>query len=252
VGLPRLILLSFSRGLAKFEVAPGGLKGGNVDAAVVAIAGAIFFVFWGFGVGAFGLGGRALGLFHVADGFGLLNGGGFGEGAGFKAGGEVFVDAVAAAHGLVLALGVEEFGDEFKVHGVVAAQVLQNGPGIGAKVGGVGYVHKCAGSAGIKTGRGQAPAHSADLALRQVFDEGFHGFAGAGFDGLVGVLDVDEVGPLEDFSKAKLVQGMDNRVDGGAGTDDQDLDGFAIGLGVGVELEGKLHAHGFGQATRSG
>jgi hypothetical protein len=88
VGLPRLILLSFSRGLAKFEVAPGGLKGGNVDAAVVAIAGAIFFVFWGFGVGAFGLGGRALGLFHVADGFGLLDGGGFGEGAGFKAGSE--------------------------------------------------------------------------------------------------------------------------------------------------------------------
>ena len=59
---------------AKFEGGPGGLKGFDI---------AGFF-----------------GDFEVADGFGPLNGGGFGEGAGVKAGLQGFVDAGAAAHGL--------------------------------------------------------------------------------------------------------------------------------------------------------
>ena len=97
---------------AKFEGGPGGLKG--------------------FDIAGF------LGDFEVADGFGPLNGGGFGEGAGVKAGLQGFVDAGAAAHGLIFSLGVEEFGDEFEIHGVVVAEGGENGPLVGAEGGGVG------------------------------------------------------------------------------------------------------------------
>lgn len=39
---------------------------------------------------------------------------------------------------MVFALGVEEFGDEFEIHGVVVAEGGENGPLVGAKGGGVG------------------------------------------------------------------------------------------------------------------
>ncbi len=64
---------------------------------------------------------------------------------------------------------------------------------------------------------------------------------------MIGVLNVDEVGPLEDFGKAELVQGVDNRIDGRPRADDQNFDGFAIGFGVGVELEGEFNTDGLGQ-----
>ncbi len=31
----------------------------------------------------------------------------------------------------IAALGVEEFGDKFEIHGVVVTEVLQDGPGVG-------------------------------------------------------------------------------------------------------------------------
>ncbi len=116
------------RGLTKFQAAPGGLESRHVNAVVVWLlrfALVVLTLLLAFAAIP------ALGLFHLADGFGLLDGGGSGEGAGLEAGCEVFVDAGAAAHGLVFAFGVEEFGEEFEVEGVVVAEVLEDGPSVG-------------------------------------------------------------------------------------------------------------------------
>ena len=70
----------------------------------------------------------------VGGGDGLV----FGAGAGVKAFFEVFEDAGAAGEALVLVFGVQEFGDEFEVHGVVGAEFNQQAPFVGAEMAGLG------------------------------------------------------------------------------------------------------------------
>ena len=47
----------------------------------------------------------------------------------------------------------------------------------------------------------------------------------------------EEVCPLEDFGKAVLVKRNDDRTHRLLAADDEDLDGFAVGVGVAVEFE---------------
>ena len=56
----------------------------------------------------------------------------------------------------------------------------------------------------------------------------------------IGIGSTEEVGPFKDFGKAELVQGNDDGANGLLRADDQNFDGFAIGLGVVVELEGEF------------
>lgn len=78
------------------------------------------------------------------------------------------------------------------------------------------------------------------LGFGEVFDEGFHDFVGLELDGAVGVGGAEEVCPLEDFGETELVEGGDDGADGGFAADDEDFDGFAVGVGVGVEFEGEF------------
>ena len=55
-----------------------------------------------------------------------------------------------------------------------------------------------------------------------------------------------KVSPLKDFGEAVGVEVMDDGSDGSFRADDENFDGFAIGLGVAVELERKLKTDGFG------
>ncbi len=56
----------------------------------------------------------------------------------------------------------------------------------------------------------------------------------------VGVGGAEEVCPFKDFGETELVEGDDNGTDGGFAANDEDFDGFAVGVGVGVEFEGKF------------
>jgi hypothetical protein len=50
----------------------------------------------------------------------------------------------------------------------------------------------------------------------------------------------EKVSPLEDFSKAVLMQAMDNGADSGFRADDQEFDGFSVWLGIAMQLEGEF------------
>ena len=56
----------------------------------------------------------------------------------------------------------------------------------------------------------------------------------------------EEVCPLEDFGKAVLVKRNDDRTHRPLAANDEDLDGFAIGVGVAVELEGEFEVDWLG------
>jgi hypothetical protein len=62
----------------------------------------------------------------------------------------------------------------------------------------------------------------------------------------VGVGGAEKVCPLEDFGKAVLVKRNDDRTHRLLAANDEDLDGFAIGVGVAVELEGEFEVDWLG------
>ena len=62
----------------------------------------------------------------------------------------------------------------------------------------------------------------------------------------IGVGGAEKVCPLEDFGKAELVEGDDDGTHGLLAADDEDFDGFAIGVGVVVEFEGEFEVDWLG------
>jgi hypothetical protein len=56
----------------------------------------------------------------------------------------------------------------------------------------------------------------------------------------IGIWGAEEVCPFKNFGETELVEGDDNGTDGGFAADDEDFDGFSVGVGVGVELEGEF------------
>lgn len=56
----------------------------------------------------------------------------------------------------------------------------------------------------------------------------------------VAVGSTEKVCPLKDFGKAELVEGDDDGTHRALAADDEDFDGFAIGVGVAVEFEGEF------------
>ena len=78
------------------------------------------------------------------------------------------------------------------------------------------------------------------LGFGEVFYQGFHDFMGLELEGAVGVGGAEKVCPLEDFGETDLVEGNDDGTDGGFATDDENFDGFSVGVGVGVEFEGEF------------
>ena len=63
---------------------------------------------------------------------------------------------------------------------------------------------------------------------------------GLELQGSIGVGGAEEVCPFKDFGETKLVEGDDDGADGLLAADDQDFDGFSVGVGVGVEFEGEF------------
>lgn len=63
---------------------------------------------------------------------------------------------------------------------------------------------------------------------------------GLKLEGAVGVGGAEEVCPLEDFGKTELVEGHDDGTDGLFAADDENFDGFSVGVGVCVEFEGEF------------
>lgn len=59
-------------------------------------------------------------------------------------------------------------------------------------------------------------------------------------EGAIGVGGAEEVCPLKDFGKAELVEGDDDGADRALAADDEYFDGFTVGVGVAVELEGEF------------
>jgi hypothetical protein len=62
----------------------------------------------------------------------------------------------------------------------------------------------------------------------------------------VGVRGAKKVCPLKDFGKAVLVKRNDDRTHRPLAADDEDFDGFAIGVGVAVEFEGEFEVDWLG------
>jgi DNA-binding XRE family transcriptional regulator len=56
----------------------------------------------------------------------------------------------------------------------------------------------------------------------------------------------EKVCPLEDFGKAELVEGNDDGAYRAFAADDEDFDGFAVGVGVAVEFEGEFEVDWLG------
>lgn len=56
----------------------------------------------------------------------------------------------------------------------------------------------------------------------------------------VSIRGAEEVCPLEDFGEADLVQGNDDGTHRLLAANDENFDGFAVGMGVAVELEGEF------------
>ena len=63
---------------------------------------------------------------------------------------------------------------------------------------------------------------------------------GLELEGAVGIRGTEEVCPFKDFGETKLVEGDDDGANGGFAADDEDFDGFAVGMGIGVEFEGEF------------
>jgi len=64
--------------------------------------------------------------------------------------------------------------------------------------------------------------------------------------GAIGVGGAEKVCPLEDFGKAELVKGNDNGADRAFAADDENFDGFAVGVGVAVEFESEFEVDWLG------
>jgi hypothetical protein len=59
----------------------------------------------------------------------------------------------------------------------------------------------------------------------------------------VGVGGAEKVCPLKDFGETELGEGNDDGTHGLFGADDENLNGFAVGLGIAVEFEEKFKRH---------
>jgi hypothetical protein len=59
----------------------------------------------------------------------------------------------------------------------------------------------------------------------------------------IAVGSAEKVCPLKDFGKAELVEGNDNGTHRAFAADDENFDGFAIRVGVAVELEGEFEVN---------
>ena len=63
----------------------------------------------------------------------------------------------------------------------------------------------------------------------------------------IGIRGAEKVCPLEDFGKAKLVEGNDDGAYGLFGADDEYFDGFTVWVGVAVEFEGEFEVDWLGR-----
>ncbi len=62
----------------------------------------------------------------------------------------------------------------------------------------------------------------------------------------VSIWGAEKVCPLKDFGKAVLVKRNDDRTHRLLAANDEDLDGFAVGVGVAVEFEGEFEVDWLG------
>lgn len=69
---------------------------------------------------------------------------------------------------------------------------------------------------------------------------------GLKLQGAIAVGSAEKVCPFKDFGKAELVEGNDDGTHRALAADNENFDGFAIGVGVAVELEGEFEVDWLG------